>query len=344
MIEEIKLSIEVLALDRNEYYFEHHPQVLASFHLCNSQNYSRYASNDGHTQMLNSLALLLKIEAENITLAHGAEDALIKALSWLKLKYKTIVVDDFSWTNYIHIAEGLGYQVHKIPTQMSGNSFILNIAGLKNHLNKCEPSVILLTSPNNPTGHSISQNELYSLLKTYPEHFFILDMVYAPFFEQTYFCLMNHENSLFVGSFSKYFGLPGLRVGFAVGLLPKAFKLNLGLQPQAIHICQTVLNHINWYQSNRSEMIQFAQALLEKKYKNIKPFKSDAPFILVQLVRVKSLQKILLSAEEMTFVRPKYLVKDNVPYIRFGLGPAHVCAKIEDYLTFIDKKFDENSF
>ncbi|BBH53666.1 pyridoxal phosphate-dependent aminotransferase [Fluviispira sanaruensis] len=338
------MSQAIIALDRNEYYFDHHVEVLNLFQFYNQQGHSRYAASTDHVLLQNALATLFKVDLQKITLTHGAEDALIKALAWLKLKYKTLVLEDFSWANYNHIAEGLGFQLKKVQTQIKADSFCLNTSELRNYLDSSEPSVVLLTSPNNPTGHEISEKELYALLKSYPKHFFILDMVYAPFFKHEFAPLLCSENSLFVGSFSKFFGLPGLRVGFAIGYLPKAFQLNLGLQPQAIQICQTALQHIDWYQSNRNEMLTFAKSLERFKFKNISIFKTSASFFLVKLPLFKDLEQILLFAEKQSFVRPKFLIKDKNPYLRFGLAPVNVCNKIEDYLSIIDKKFDEKSF
>ncbi|WP_186646935.1 pyridoxal phosphate-dependent aminotransferase [Fluviispira vulneris] len=338
------MSQAIIALDRNEYYFDHHAEVLNLFQFYNQQGHSRYAASADHGQLQKALASLFKVDLQKITLTHGAEDALIKSLAWLKLKYKTVVLEDFSWANYNHIAEGLGFQLKKIRTQLKEKSFCLNSNELRNYLDSSEPSVVLLTSPNNPTGHEIEEKELYSLIKRYPRHFFILDMVYAPFVKHEFAPLFCSENSLFVGSFSKFFGLPGLRVGFAIGYLPKAFQLNLGLQPQAIQICRTALQHIDWYQSNRNEMLTFAKSLELLKFKNISIFKTSASFFLVKLPQISDLEQVLSSAESQSYVRPKFLIKDKNPYLRFGLAPENVCKKIENYLSIIDKKFDEKSF
>lgn len=326
----------VLKLDRNEYFFSHHPEILKIFKFFHEDNLSEYASNQQHSNLGKVLAESLNLQQDHkITFGHGAEDILIKSLSWLRLNYDTVVVEDFCWNNYIHIASSFNYQILKVKNLCIENRFYLDIEFLQKKLSVLSNSLVLLTSPNNPTGHSINLKNLLLLVQTFPNHIFLLDMVYAPLFSMNLSEFCKFKNVIVIGSFSKFFGLPGLRVGFALGELPNAFQLNLGMQKSSIKVCETALKNINWYQKNRNFMINYANEIAAEPRKNIIIYQSEAPFFLAKVLNSNFLSSKFKEAEFQSGVCPKYIIKDNDYYFRFGLGPESICLKIIKYLSFL---------
>ncbi|WP_344303674.1 histidinol-phosphate transaminase [Nocardioides bigeumensis] len=86
--------------------------------------------------------------------------------------------------------------------------------------------VILVCTPNNPTGPAVTQAELDAFLAVVPSRVLVvLDEAYAEFVRMadpvdgvtTY---RRHENVVVTRTFSKAYGLAGLRVGYAVGPAP----------------------------------------------------------------------------------------------------------------------------
>jgi histidinol-phosphate aminotransferase len=332
-----ELSSQLLSLDRNEYFFSHHPQVKNVFCSFTEGDLSKYASYQDQQNLRQLLCEKLQVDNKyQITMGHGAEDILVKSLSWLKNSYHSLILEDFSWTNYLHIAEGLNYQIHKFQSNYSNDRYYLNDEILKNQLKKFPKSLVLLTSPNNPTGHSVDFVKLIPLIEEFSEHIFLLDMVYAPLFSNSFSDLYQYKNVIIIGSFSKFFGMPGLRMGFAIGHLPSAFHLNLGMQKNSIMACKYALENISWYQKNRDEMLSYAYQVSQIKRKNIHIFQSEAPFFLAKLLNLNNLDAIFRLTEEHSGVKPKYISKQDIPYIRFGLGPSSICSKIDTYLSFFD--------
>jgi histidinol-phosphate aminotransferase len=88
--------------------------------------------------------------------------------------------------------------------------------------------LVFLCNPNNPTGNVISKEEVIYFLEHLPSHVFpIIDEAYAEFVTDPNFCdgvsLFREGRGLAaVRTFSKIFGLAGLRIGYAV--LPKALS------------------------------------------------------------------------------------------------------------------------
>ena len=91
--------------------------------------------------------------------------------------------------------------------------------------------VVLVCTPNNPTGPAVSQAELDAFLTKVPSHVLVVvDEAYVEFLRMadpidgiaTY---RGHENVLLTRTFSKAYGLAGFRVGYAVGPEPIAAAL-----------------------------------------------------------------------------------------------------------------------
>ena len=83
--------------------------------------------------------------------------------------------------------------------------------------------VVLVCSPNNPTGPAVRHGELVELLAAVPERVLVvLDEAYTEFVRDadpidSARILADHPNVLLLRTFSKAYGLAGLRVGYAVG-------------------------------------------------------------------------------------------------------------------------------
>ena len=324
-----------ILLNRNEYFFPHPPEVIRALTSPYEENFiSHYAQTSELDSLKIAISNKYNVDKSDILLGHGAEDIFVKILSWFRKEIDSIVIEDFSWTNYLHIAEGFEYHVHSIPTLQLNNSFCFNKNGFYEKLSQLKSSIVFITSPNNPTGHTTDLNDFYNLASFFPQHIFILDSVYNEIINPHYNSLFTLKNIIFIGSFSKFFGMPGLRLGYAIGSLPRAFQLNLGLQPSTIYAALAALNNFETYQDNRNFMLSFTQSLLEKNYRNLEIYKSSAPFFLAKVTSLQNSSQIdFARAEIVSGVIPKYIYRDEDIYLRFGLGPKEICSKIEVYLN-----------
>ena len=77
--------------------------------------------------------------------------------------------------------------------------------------------MIFLASPNNPTGNSAREEKVRAIAETVPKAMVVLDEAYVEFADRSLVQLVQeYENVLVLRTFSKAFGLAGLRVGYAV--------------------------------------------------------------------------------------------------------------------------------
>lgn len=127
----------------------------------------------------------------------------------------------FAWRSfegYPLIAEGMGVPARRVPLRGHAHDLDAMAKAVRRRT-----KLIFLCSPNNPTGTAIRQDELDAFLARVPRRVFVvLDEVYAGFATDPNTAdglrtLPAHPNLVLLRSFSKAYGLAGLRVGYAIG-------------------------------------------------------------------------------------------------------------------------------
>lgn len=94
--------------------------------------------------------------------------------------------------------------------------FTLNMEASVQAVESQRPDVLFLCSPNNPTGNSMTEEEIVSICRAAPG-IVILDEAYAEFAGRTFLRLVEeHENLVVTRSFSKAWRLAGARLGYLV--------------------------------------------------------------------------------------------------------------------------------
>jgi len=219
------------------------------------------------------------------------------------------------------IASQHAFVVYKLITKMFGGDFIEvpMQAGLKHNLTAMLDAitqttrVIFVCNPNNPTGSIVSQNEIEEFIKKVPKNILIVfDEAYAEIaldtMPNTLKYIENQDNIIVLRTFSKAYGLAGLRIGYGIGNVTIIKTLNKPRQPfnvnriaqiaacAAIDDDEFVLKCIDLYKKSRKQFIDFCIA---KKIEYIHP---SANFILIKVMNgIDIFQKL---QKEGVIVRP----------------------------------------
>ncbi len=80
------------------------------------------------------------------------------------------------------------------------------------------PQLFITASPHNPSGAVLRRSRISSWCRKFPETLFVIDEAYASFGNETLLKeVLLHKNLLVIRSFSKDYGLAGVRLGAAIG-------------------------------------------------------------------------------------------------------------------------------
>ncbi len=130
-----------------------------------------------------------------------------------------------TYSDYEDACKAAGVEVRSIGTYPSGSPedetrFLADLQALDDRL--LEKSIIFVCNPNNPTGLFLEPERLLKIIRQKTDSaLWVIDESYAPFIdEDRRSSLLGHdlpENVVLLRSFSKIYGIPGLRVGCLVG-------------------------------------------------------------------------------------------------------------------------------
>jgi len=147
-------------------------------------------------------------------------------------KGRSLVVSAYAFVVYKLIAQMFGSRVIEVPADRKLGHRLEAMA----EAIMPDTRVIIICNPNNPTGTMVRQTEIKRFVRRIPEDVLVVfDEAYAELclgrMPDTLEILRKHENCLMLRSFSKAYGLAGLRIGYGIGSAPVISALERVRQP-----------------------------------------------------------------------------------------------------------------
>lgn len=211
-------------LDRNEFNFEPSDEVkevIKNFDYRKLCFYTRIYDQGKKSIFSVYLSELYDIDEHQIILGYGAEDLLKKTVHYFLTLggSKTMLIPKFSWWYYKSIADEVHGTTLQYPVYENGNTFTYDFEGIKKMVDELQPKILLVASPNNPTGNALTPAEMEKMVDMVPQStILLLDEAYASFLssDASYVKMLieKHPNIIICRTMSKFYGLPGLRMGF----------------------------------------------------------------------------------------------------------------------------------
>ncbi|MFT0771670.1 histidinol-phosphate transaminase [Psychrobacter aquimaris] len=191
---------------------------------------SRYPDGNGY-YLKQALADFNDVNANQITLGNGSDDLLdILARSFVGAD-DAIVYSQYAFVVYPMLAKMQGATGIEVPAQRFGHNLKAMSQAVQDNPNT---KIVFIANPNNPTGTQLEQKELYQFVASVPSSVLVvLDEAYIEYSpESNNRALLNEfDNVIIVRTFSKAYGLAGLRVGYALSSVAVADLLNRIRQP-----------------------------------------------------------------------------------------------------------------
>ncbi|CAN7450981.1 histidinol-phosphate transaminase [Paraburkholderia sp. DD10] len=172
------------------------------------------------------------VPADWITLGNGSNDILEIAAHAFVEKDQSIVYAQYSFAVYALATQGVGARAIIVPAVKYGHDLDAMLAAITN-----DTRLIFVANPNNPTGTFIEGPKLEAFLDKVPRNVaVVLDEAYTEYLPQakrydSIAWVRRYPNLLVSRTFSKAFGLAGLRVGFAIAQPELTDLLNRLRQP-----------------------------------------------------------------------------------------------------------------
>lgn len=200
-----------LRLDFNENTVGCSPRVLARMRTLDAEALARYPDRE---PVEREVARFLGLDAAQLLLTNGVDEAIhLLCSAYLDAGDEAIVVVP-TFAMYSLFAHAEGARVVEIR---SGPEFVFPTVEL---LAKISPHtrLIAVANPNNPTGTAVSQEILLQVAERASHAALLVDEAYFEFYGETLLTRQARPSNIFVArTFSKAYGLAGLRIGVLVG-------------------------------------------------------------------------------------------------------------------------------
>ena len=170
-----------------------------------------------------SAALTLKLAerhglpAEAIVVASGTTELIrAVALACLRPRDKVIIIEP-TYGEYEPAVRLSGGKILHLRAQEAAG-FVPDIAAVINMISTYRPRALFLCNPNNPTGILLPEYDIERITASLGDTLLVLDEAYMTFIEAGWSSLdlSNRANVVIMRSMTKDYGLPGLRLGYAV--------------------------------------------------------------------------------------------------------------------------------
>ena len=195
------------------------------------KNVTRYPDGNGF-ELKSVLSEQLTVSMNQITLGNGSNDILELLVRGYACSGDTVVFSQHAFAVYALATQVVGAHPIVVPASSYGH----DLEAMEHAITETT-KVLFVANPNNPTGTWSNKTGLLSLLENVPEHVLVVvDEAYREYVDDSEYpdaskWLDDFPNLVVVRTFSKVYGLAGLRVGYCISGADIADVLNRARQP-----------------------------------------------------------------------------------------------------------------
>jgi|CZKS01.1.fsa_nt_gi histidinol-phosphate aminotransferase len=256
-----------LRLDFNESTVGCSPRVLARLRSLDSELLARYPERE---PVEREVAGFLGLDPAQVLLTNGVDEAIhLLCSTYLDPGDEALIVVP-TFAMYAIFAQAAGARVIEVR---AGDNFTFPAQDLLAHVSP-RTRLIAVANPNNPTGTAVAGDLLVQIAQAAPQAAMLVDEAYFEFHGET---LIDHtrvdrtrqiENLFVARTFSKAYGLAGLRIGILAGTarqiavvrrVASPYNVNataLSVLPEALHDQEYVASYVRQVLSNRDRLQQ----------------------------------------------------------------------------------------
>ena len=205
---------DIIKLASNENPYGPSPKVIEA--VKKSANLMHRYPDDSFYELKENLAKKHTVNSSNIVIGAGSDQVLEFAIRGIEPT--KVLMAGITFAMYEIYSKEVGAEILKTPSNMH------NLDEFYEIYKKEKPEIIFLCIPNNPLGECLDAKEVFEFIeKIDKETLIIIDGAYQEFAsfkdknkEIKAKDILKYENVLYTGTFSKAYGLGGMRVGYGI--------------------------------------------------------------------------------------------------------------------------------
>ena len=284
---------------------------------------NRYPGNEAELKA--AIGKHYNVKPEKVLIGNGSNELIEMSLKAMKYgKRNKVIISDPSFAFYAIASKIYGYESVKVPLV----NMKVELGAVKDLIDG-NTRVIFLNNPNNPTGTIFEDKEFKAFLKDLPPDILVVvDEAYAEFVEsKTFpdsFSYIDDYPVVILRTFSKAYGLAGLRIGYGVGEESIISFLERTKQPFSVNMMAIIAakaalmdqKYLKKVLNNNRKGKRFLYTAL--KSLSIQFIPTEANYILMRIgPQAESITKRLFDEKILVRWMGAYNLSE---YIRVGIG------------------------
>ncbi len=262
-----------------------------------SKNFKRYPDSEG-TFLRKTIARKFKLDQSRIIIGNGSDQVLELICKAFLNKNDEVIVSKYSFIIYRIYSKLNSAKIIYAPE----NNFTSSVINILSRVTR-KTKIIFIANPNNPTGTYISKKEILRLRKELrSDILLVVDDAYFEYMNiKNYECglklFSKYKNVIVTRTFSKIYGLAGLRIGWGYASKNIINSLNeikppFNVSRPALFAASAAIKDTVWLNKEIRHIRKWSKIFYDTFRKlNISTNKTSVNFLLINFDRVKKTSK-----------------------------------------------------
>lgn len=317
----------LIKLNSNESPYPPSPRVAKAFGAF--ENYNLYPDPDGRA-LIADISAYVGVAPEHIVLSSGSNELITKLWSAFLAPGESVLLCSPTFSLYTTATTLANATIVDAPRT---SSYEIDVHAIRSALRE-DTKLIVLCSPNNPTGNLVSRADVEALLDT--GRIIVVDEAYIEFAgdeamaDSPISLVPQYENLVVLRTFSKWAGLAGLRLGYGafptwltghIRKLQLPFEVNLAAHIAAHETLADLPLMRERVAALMAERDRLFELLSAQPY--LRAYPSRGNFILSELTDARlSLSDLRASMEAAGIILRYFRTPDLARHVRITVGAA----------------------
>ncbi len=287
--------------------------------------------------LIDALSVSIGISSNNIFMHNGSAEVIKSIFSILLNEGDIVLVPTPGWSYYKSVADAKFAKCITYMVNEGTDSYEYDLDDLLKEAEKCFPRIIVLTSPHMPTGCTINNEDIEKVIESNRDSIIMIDEAYWGYGDDTNEfekkIITRYSNVVITRTFSKFYGLANIRIGY--GLCSYPLRRTIGLDLPLFRVCgisrriaHTAIEDRLYYDRMKKETIEVRDWFIDElnKIDNVRAFKSDSNFVFIHLESVDA-DKVRAFMEENNILIRLFTDKDKLK-LRITVAPRDIMERV----------------
>ena len=245
-------------------------------------------------ELVESLARQTGISENNIFVHNGSAEVIKSIFTILLSEGDKVLIPTPGWSYYKSVADAKFAKCIEYSVNEETDTYKYDIEDVLYKAKENSPKIIVLTTPQMPTGCDIAHEDIERVISENPESVIMLDEAYWGYGDDSnifeHDLVMKYSNVVITRTFSKFYGLADIRIGY--GLCSYPLRQTIGLDLPLFRSCgisrkiaMAAIEDAEYYKKMKEESLKVRNWFSEElnKLKGVTAFKSASNFVFIKI-------------------------------------------------------------